>query len=790
MKNTIIIALILIINLLMASEIELNIQIEHPEIARVTGSDYFRLSVPDAGLRGEIGEPALPWLVLKTLLPPAEKAVSMDIEFSDESTFQLDGYLYPIQAVHPLSTDKEPDFQLDKAVYDQNISLPLNPAGTIKTESWHGYNIALSSFCPVIYNPHTNSVTWYKSAKITITTQVEKLNLLDKTVANFSPRNAALIQNYVANPGLTRLYPQRLSRENEFDLLIVSPEEFITELMELENFYNLLGRRVQYISTEFIDANLPGIDLQEKIRNQIIYQYSDYGISSVLLAGDVEHVPARGFYCQVQSSSLYEDDNIPADLYYSALDGTWNDDNDGLWGEPEEDDLLPEIAVARLPFSNLAELTNMTNKTLLYAQSPVAADLNRPMLAGELLWPDPLTWGGDYLDLLVGNHDDNGYETTGIPTTDDIVLLLERENGEWSLQDFLDTINQGTSFLHHVGHANYEYMILMHLEDMISENFLQLNGIDHINPLLYTHGCNCGGFDQDDCIAEEALKLPNFISGFIGNSRYGWFNEGQTEGPSQHMHREFVNALYTDKINDIAQTHLLSKIETAPWITAPGQHEEGALRWCFYDCNVLADPTLPIWTDQPAGITVNYPTEINTTTSSITIYVELINSNLPAANFRAALLFENNVIGTSVTDSLGIGIISIDSLLTPGSNLSLAVSGYNCLPQQYYISVSASQLAEDEVPESNNNLMNYPNPFNPETEITFELKQQQNVMLSIYSIKGQHIVTLLNKNLAAGTQSIKWNGKDADDNLVNSGVYFARLRTQSSSSDIKMLLLK
>jgi len=85
-----------------------------------------------------------------------------------------------------------------------------------------------------------------------------------------------------------------------------------------------------------------------------IQEYEDRGISYVLIGGDKEVVPYRGFYCYVQSGSGYSDPGIPADLYYSALDGTWNDDGDTLWGEPGEDDLYPEVAVGRLTFSSKA----------------------------------------------------------------------------------------------------------------------------------------------------------------------------------------------------------------------------------------------------------------------------------------------------------------------------------------------------------------------------------------------------------------------------------------------------
>jgi hypothetical protein len=44
----------------------------------------------------------------------------------------------------------------------------------------------------------------------------------------------------------------------------------------------------------------------------------------------------------------------------------------------------------------------------------------------------------------------------------------------------------------------------------------------------------------------------------------------------------------------------MSKIKTAPWVGLPGEFEPGAQRWCFYDCNVLGDPALKVWIDNPS----------------------------------------------------------------------------------------------------------------------------------------------------------------------------------------------
>ena len=227
---------------------------------------------------------------------------------------------------------------------------------------------------------------------------------------------------------------------------------------------------------------------------------------------------------------VYEDDNIPADLYYSGLDGTWNDNGDNLWGEIGEDDLLPEVSVARYSFSNITELNSMINKSVSYQNNPVLGELRQPLLAGEHLYSNPTTWGADYLELIIGYHEDNGYTTDGIPEDHDYITMFARDQS-WGGSDIINMINSGVSFVHHVGHANYSTVMNLYTSDITNSNFSQTNGVDHNYIIINTHGCMCGGFDDNDCIAEEMVKIDNMAAAFVGNSRYGWFNEGQTRRP-------------------------------------------------------------------------------------------------------------------------------------------------------------------------------------------------------------------------------------------------------------------
>ncbi len=84
----------------------------------------------------------------------------------------------------------------------------------------------------------------------------------------------------------------------------------------------------------------------------------------------------------------------------------------------------------------------------------------------------------------------------------------------------------------------------------------------------------------------------------------------------------------------------------------------------------------------------------------------------------------------------------------------------------------------------------YPNPFNPETQIRFELEKPASISLAIYNLRGQRISTLLNGPQTPGTHSATWDGKDANGSQVSSGVYFYRLETGGRSLSKRVVLMR
>ena len=670
------ITLVLSVSLLKAAIVEKSWIIKQPEI--VKHGNYQKVVFPNTLQTNRAGEPSLPYFAVSLLLPPGETAVSIEFKGEEETVIEGRFQLYPYQPSRTLNDTTKAPFIKNEKVYSSKHICPASPTGRLKTAYLNGHGFAMSAFTPIKYIPATGKLSYYK--KVTLVIHTKRSPVADEQLKQL--RTSTTINHKVfklaQNPEVLNLYKTMRSRSMaDYRLLIITGTDFLNSFDSLRNIYLERGIRSKVYSVNYINNNISGLDSQEKIRNFIIQEYQNHGVELVLLGGDVEIIPYRGFYCYVISGGGVESNDIPADLYYSALDGNWNDDGDNHWGEPDEDDLLPDIAVARMPFSNTTELNALIHKSIWYQNKPVLGEFTKPLLAGEYLYANPETWGSDYLNLLIGTHSDNGYTTTGIPPSYDIDSLYEKHQS-WSGTTLINHINQGKEFVHHVGHANQTYVAHLNNNDITNANFYAVDGITHNYTLFHTHGCDCGAFDYDDCILERMVNIDNFAAAVIGNSRYGWFNEGQTEGPAAHLHRETVDALFYDSLNMLGRALMEAKIATSPWVEAPGQWEEGALRWNFYDLNALGDPAMSIWTNEPVSINVTCNPSITIGTDSVAVYVE--SNGSPVNNFTCSILKENTLLGYGLTDSTGNAWVVFDTLVTAPGPGRLVVVGYNCLP--------------------------------------------------------------------------------------------------------------
>lgn len=159
--------------------------------------------------------------------------------------------------------------------------------------------------------------------------------------------------------------------------------------------------------------------------------------------------------------------------------------------------------------------------------------------------------------------------------------------------------------------------------------------------------------------------------------------------------------------------------------------------------------------------------------------------------------------GTAWFDEVGLiewtpwqDIASLQNIPVPNDYYWLQVKGTEnpkCISLQYTEKdMAILPIFREAAPSTNivTGLANYPNPFNPETTISFNLKQDTDVELSVYNIKGQKVKQLLKGDLAKGNHKVTWNGRDKNDTPVGSGVYFYKITASGKTKTNKFILLK
>ena len=124
--------------------------------------------------------------------------------------------------------------------------------------------------------------------------------------------------------------------------------------------------------------------------------------------------------------------------------------------------------------------------------------------------------------------------------------------------------------------------------------------------------------------------------------------------------------------------------------------------------------------------------------------------------------------------TLAVGSPTNGSPGTPGSHYFIPV-------------VSVSPIAQ---PDSKTLIRCYPNPFNGETNISFEIATYSDVVLDIYDIKGSLVTTLLSAALNPGIHAVNWNGTGMRGDDLASGIYFVRIWTAAGSTVQRISLLR
>ena len=638
-----------------------------PPTVQAAGT-YQTLAFEGTVANGTVGEPTLPWQSISLMLPPNTEATAIEVTLSDfvamEGTFNL----LPTQKARPISDDSPFVFEKNEALYHSNEAYPNKTFNNVRTQVLNGVTFAFGGFTPVRYKPASGRVSYAQTVTVTVEYQAARADHSRKLWLR--PETVNALGRLAQNKGMLDGYARRDGNLPAYDMLLITPRQYVSRFNDYVALYASRGIRVHTVSLQSVYNAMDGRDNQERIRNYIIREYEDNGISMVMLGGDVDLVPYRSLWCHAQDGY---DDHVPSDSYYACLDGTLNDDGDNKWGEIGEDDLLPELAIARLPFNSPDELETILSKTFSYLNTPVLGEFHRPILAGEHLGDG--VYASTDLERLIGEVNFNGYTTNGYPEEEEFVRVYETSYHPWNPDELASAINQGTQYVHHFGHANANYVSGWYNWDITPSLFAGANGTDHNYFIFKTQGCICGDF-ADNCILERMVVNPTGAVATIGNSRYGWYNQ-LGDGPSAHYHRELVDAYCHDRLAGLGEALRESKIQSSPFITIDG--EIGVMRWVFYALNAFGDVGLSAWFDEPFTPAIDCATTLPVGTNRLPVTVKDDNGN-GVYRFDCRLFKGDLLIAEAATDGNGEALLSFDAV-NNNDTLDLYVTGMNGWPQ-------------------------------------------------------------------------------------------------------------
>ncbi|UCD30829.1 MAG: hypothetical protein JSV38_08335, partial [Desulfobacterales bacterium] len=308
-----------------------------------------------------VGTPILPVKTSKIFIPPNEKVISVEIGYGTLLTIE-GSYLiqhattpYPISYKGPVTVDKP-----NPQIYGKRGLYPTAVHKTRKPQFLRGVKIVSVDLTPVHYNPAEGQLKYYNMLNVTIRTEKQKRpdwvrpfrNIpkdREKILRSIDNKNDFLKQHPMPGQnkttGTSTIGDEPSATLGERDYIVITTQELMAAAVSLTAHRQspegggYTTHIEDIVNIDDDDTNYPGVDLAEEVRNFIIDMYQTYGTIYVVLLGDCDgapsanYIPTRGCYAAVGGTT---DNNIPSDLYFGCLDGSWNSDGDSLWGESND----------------------------------------------------------------------------------------------------------------------------------------------------------------------------------------------------------------------------------------------------------------------------------------------------------------------------------------------------------------------------------------------------------------------------------------------------------------------
>ena len=376
-------------------DIFMSFMFSKPKIEKIN-TFYDGVTIDDLPNTHDSGRPCLPFKPLKILLPRGKTVKNINVQTGE--SFVL-GYDFDVEVAGyncPLSKVSKSEITSSLSSYDYVV---FEEVGTYVC---HGFLILHLNLYPVRYEPETGELSYYNNMEVLVETEDSNTG----SALRGLPEDYDLVSGIVDNPSIIDTYAEvdgESSFVEDYEYVIITSERFadydgeysfqtlinsklakgvtarivtVEEIVNNPSLYGVNGvwgdnnqdnpfiKYIIYKNLDYFD------DTSARIRNFIRHAYMEWGTKYVLLGGDADEikpedniVPLRGLFANESGLPLVngewseEEDDIPSDVYYACLDGSFNVDLDEHFGESkdrcthhsksDEADLYAEVYVGR-----------------------------------------------------------------------------------------------------------------------------------------------------------------------------------------------------------------------------------------------------------------------------------------------------------------------------------------------------------------------------------------------------------------------------------------------------------
>jgi len=416
----------------------------------------------------------------------------------------------------------------------------------------------------------------------------------------------------------------------QYDHVTITTDAFVSSFAPLGQFVEQsLGLSDTTVTVEYIYSHYPGRDDAEKVRSFIRYAYQNWGTTHVLLGGDVDKVPCRMAFITITSRVPQESAYMACDLYFSDLDGDWDADGDGKFGELADScDMYPDVHVGRVSASSVAEAGIFTGKFLTYAGHPNAPYLSRNLLTGFDLYDQPPVYMEQAMEI---------YDTLYVPEhLRPSIKVYDSDTGDHRVAT-VNELSQGVNLWVHADHGdrtNFKTGYLRHGWIVPASTLASLTNGDNLTIML-SAGCYIGDFTYSDCTGELYVLNPaGGAVAVVANSSIGRLQgPDPLRGATMFMMERVVSRLFGNGGNPGFEGLTLARAEAAAQVDT-----NTVLRWADCEYNLLGEAAMPVWIPAGAGVEENFKPQAASRKLAPTVVRGVINLQSAVCNLQSEIV--------------------------------------------------------------------------------------------------------------------------------------------------------